>query len=433
MNIREDLKAYLDGELPAARMEEVRAALESDPELRSEAEFMGRLGSAIREMSAEPEIVGMEKVLGAVSGRRKQLAWPRLNWAVVGAAACVLVVLVSAQLMLPRTQLSSAADAPAPRSAASADSAESTKAMLSKSEEMSMSNSAPATANGALAGSRFALHPSASPMGAAGGLSGGKPGGVVPSAKREASRYTQMEAKHEASMATAAAPAEAATKDGRLSSSGGPWAVAATGTVMLADISIEAADVDKAAAAVRWVAEREGGHSEPGSPATPAGGQATKQVALSVPATNFSAALKDIRAVGRVLSSNLRPVSIQTARRQVADQLDALQKQTQKATGVLESSKTGRSPNQQGLDRDQGIDAEIGSLKERQKALATDNPMPIIIATIEAVTPSMPPPARYVPRAPKPASRLPMIVGAALGIVVLGGLGFLAWMRVARR
>ena len=48
MNFREDIKAYIDGELTEARAAEVRSAIDADPTLRDEYEFMKGLSSQIQ-------------------------------------------------------------------------------------------------------------------------------------------------------------------------------------------------------------------------------------------------------------------------------------------------------------------------------------------------------------------------------------------------
>ncbi|GMV88954.1 MAG: lipoprotein [Chthonomonas sp.] len=97
MNLREDLKAYLDGELSPQRMEEIRAALEADPALREELEFMRLMGFEIKRMAAEPHVTGVEGALGRLRGFR----WPSFvrdrRWVLAGSAltVCVAVVAVS--------------------------------------------------------------------------------------------------------------------------------------------------------------------------------------------------------------------------------------------------------------------------------------------------------------------------------------------------
>lgn len=104
MNIREDLKAYVDGELSAERAAEVSAAINADPVLQSEIEAMKALTKQIRTFAATPEPTGMEQTLRAL---RRPLPWwspiggtGRLVW---GAAATLGILIVFANV-LPRAQ-----------------------------------------------------------------------------------------------------------------------------------------------------------------------------------------------------------------------------------------------------------------------------------------------------------------------------------------
>jgi hypothetical protein len=72
MNVRDDLKAYVDGELSPERMEEVRKAVESDPALAQEVEFMRALGFEIKRLAVEPEVAGRAETLQKVKAR----GWP---------------------------------------------------------------------------------------------------------------------------------------------------------------------------------------------------------------------------------------------------------------------------------------------------------------------------------------------------------------------
>jgi hypothetical protein len=69
MSIRDDLKAYLDQELPAARAEEVRQAIEADPALQQEVRIMKLLTKEIQEEAKEPTVIGAEETLAAVRGK----------------------------------------------------------------------------------------------------------------------------------------------------------------------------------------------------------------------------------------------------------------------------------------------------------------------------------------------------------------------------
>lgn len=63
MNVLEDLKAYVDGELSAERREAIDAAMERDERLRRELEEIRVLSRLIGDCVVEPEPIGMERTL----------------------------------------------------------------------------------------------------------------------------------------------------------------------------------------------------------------------------------------------------------------------------------------------------------------------------------------------------------------------------------
>ncbi|MGV3616734.1 MAG: hypothetical protein ACO1SV_15510 [Fimbriimonas sp.] len=93
MSLHDDLKAYLDGELPAERMAEMREAIDRDPMLAQEAEALSGISGAIKMAAAQPSSVGLEETLKALSRRERRPWWPWLAPLVVGAAALWFVVL----------------------------------------------------------------------------------------------------------------------------------------------------------------------------------------------------------------------------------------------------------------------------------------------------------------------------------------------------
>ncbi len=64
---REDLKAYIDGELPLERRRELEEALASDANLRAELAAIEAISDAIRSQVVQPIPVGLERTLKAVA------------------------------------------------------------------------------------------------------------------------------------------------------------------------------------------------------------------------------------------------------------------------------------------------------------------------------------------------------------------------------
>ncbi len=74
MNLREDLKAYVDGELTEARQNEIEQALAQDDEMEKQFQDFQVLSSAIQDNAKQYQSVGMEKALARtqknLTGRR---------------------------------------------------------------------------------------------------------------------------------------------------------------------------------------------------------------------------------------------------------------------------------------------------------------------------------------------------------------------------
>lgn len=77
MNLRDDLKAYLDGELAPERMAEMREAIDRDPALAQEAEELGQISHTLRAAAAQPAALGLEATLRALekAERRERKPW----------------------------------------------------------------------------------------------------------------------------------------------------------------------------------------------------------------------------------------------------------------------------------------------------------------------------------------------------------------------
>lgn len=90
-DIREDLKAYLDGELADDRARDVAAALASDPTLQQEADLMKAMSETIQSMATEPAVAGAESTLRKVRGRRRFNLW---QFGTMGGAIAMAVVAI---------------------------------------------------------------------------------------------------------------------------------------------------------------------------------------------------------------------------------------------------------------------------------------------------------------------------------------------------
>jgi hypothetical protein len=69
--VREDIKAYIDGELSPERMAEVRSALEQDPELMQEYLAMKDITQKLQSLIRQPQVKGVEQTMQKIAPRRR--------------------------------------------------------------------------------------------------------------------------------------------------------------------------------------------------------------------------------------------------------------------------------------------------------------------------------------------------------------------------
>lgn len=91
-DIREDLKAYLDGELAEDRAREVESALAADPTLREEADLMKAMSETLKVMASEPTVAGAEETLARVRRRRR---WNLSQIVVIGGSLCLALIAIN--------------------------------------------------------------------------------------------------------------------------------------------------------------------------------------------------------------------------------------------------------------------------------------------------------------------------------------------------
>lgn len=87
---REDLKAYLDGELEPERAQKVRAAIEQDETLREEAEFMSLISASLRKLRPRREAIDEMAEIAVRKVARPRSSLMRIGWAWSGAAVLLI-------------------------------------------------------------------------------------------------------------------------------------------------------------------------------------------------------------------------------------------------------------------------------------------------------------------------------------------------------
>lgn len=258
-DIREDLKAWIDGELTEDRAEQVRQAVEADPVLQQEVEYMKLLGLEIRRAAVEPPIAGRAEVISRLKEPPKSGVFKFIfrNRLLAGTAATLFIGVICISI-LNRGPLGGRILGGAPGAEA---------------------ESAARWTNGAVPAEDGAKMETEAP--AAGGAGGVKAKSAVPD--REGQDRGGFESK-----APSTSPSTPLL-DNRM-------------VIKNADLSVRVDDVPGALTKASNIAQVLGGFTF--------GSRATKdedstpngEITIRVPATRFESALKQIKALGLVLS-----------------------------------------------------------------------------------------------------------------------------------
>lgn len=420
--IREDLKAFVDGELAPERMDEVRRAVEADPALQQEVEYMRLLGMEIRRMAAEPEIVGKE---AAVSKFRK-VALPWWNPATLTgrfayAGALFLVLAGTSAVLFPVFAQSKSAS----KRSAGADMSMSKTAMEERAsspmEGGSLSVETPATAGkgevsrlraskGGADGADESLTPGTlAPTGrsgdSAGSFAGASPSqpNLLDAGVPESQTYAEIEGA-EPPPSESKVPV-ATTKESAKKTSSGKGKVARTLTqrdktqaaspatkplpeapplnrmvVKNADISVKVEDARKALTDVEALAKQLGGYVEGGNLSAPEEGDATASATLRVPFQSYENAMKSLREMGEVLSENSTAADVTAQHADAEGRLKALRAEEQSYLTMLRGAKT-TGQIMEIKDRLGQVRQEIASFESQRKAFASASALSTIRAT----------------------------------------------------
>jgi len=386
--IREDLKAFVDGELSPERMEEVRAAVEADPALQQEVAFMKAVGDEIRHMAAEPEVAGREAL---VSKFRKPLApwWDpsRLSGRLAYTAGLFLVLAgVSAVLFPVFAQSKSAAkesvDSDALKSetlsdlsagAASASPPPATEVPAEGGEER-MRFQAPGSPQG-LGGGRMSLTPDAdAELEKSNEESGGfaaeskspvpesLSGATAPSARKSSRPEPRVSNRDDKPSTTASAP-----ESNRM-------------VVKNASVDLKVENVEQAMTDAENLAKSLGGYTE-GSNLTRTEGTIPRgHITLRVPSRSYESAMQSLRKFGEVLGQNSNAVDVTAAHADVQARLKVLRAEEESYVSMLRAARR-VGEIMEIKDRLSQIRQQIESYDAQRKALMNEAALSTIHAT----------------------------------------------------
>ena len=333
MSIRDDLKAYLDGELPQPRMEEIRQALERDPELQREAEFLTHLSSEIQAVCHEPQVEGYERALEAVRRRPVTLFGLRPLQLAGVFGLLMLVSVVTFPLFAQPKMASKRASEMAATAAAPADAAVGGGPAEQRMYERS--------------GSAAALEAKSQAPGGA--------GAEMQDATALALPRTEVLARSRQRM-----------------------------VIRNGQISLKVDDVQQAAAEAASLATSLGGLIESSNTyrSQSPGARPSATIVLRVPSEHFDAAMRRLRDLGVVLNESMSGEDVTAQHADIAARLKVMRSEEQQYLEILgRTTKIGEVL--QVKERLSRVRQEIESLDAQQKALADLSSLSTITASFE--------------------------------------------------
>lgn len=403
MNPRDELKAYLDGELSPAQADAVRKALDQDPSLQLELDDMKRISASLKAMARPVETADSAiPSFSLPSSPRRRLVLHPVGWAAV--AACALAALGAlGGVILPQTPFGPA------------------------SGTMAMNPQAEMAMPGVAAGD-FPVTSSAPP---------------VESASPEAATRERMDASAVASDAPALPEPNAGKVMGRTVAPGGAIAdgriVDQRQIIKTGDMTVRVKDVDVSAETVSLLATGLGGFVEQKNMMR--SGSASASLILRIPAAQFDNARSQVASQGTVLSESQ---SGQDVTLEVADlgarmqtlkaELDAYNELLRRARTTGEIMTIQRQASQVRQEYE-GIKAQVAAMKNmaRMSTLA--------VTLVERASLDEPAPGDWFEEALRSAMNLAigfgkLIVVGLIFLVILspfwGPLAIFAWWRARR-
>jgi anti-sigma factor RsiW len=353
MNMRDDLKAFIDNELSEEERTRILKEVDDNPELQAELIELRQISRVIHEEAWQPEPVGLEKTLRALEGKTKKRPWwmgQSFTWAV--GAACT--VMFAAILFPTFSQAKQAAKAGSAR-AAFATAGESASPLEEEAGTEASKSDTTLLKPQAGRGYEFQAEvPAAAPNVSQdyADLNDRQP---VDSAKQESLAFRREMDK---------LPGAA----GKVPASAGSTFASPRFQIKTANLSVEVEDVPKAQQETESVAKALNGRVESSQKSNDEGVLASAELTLRVPVANFETAVNRIRKLGRVLNDGLSGQDVTTqivdteARLKVIraeeDQYVELLKATKKIGEVLSVK-----------ERLSQVRQEIESLDAQRKAL----------------------------------------------------------------
>lgn len=345
MSLRNEIKAYLDGELDGNKSLLVADLLKSDEDLRKEADDFRAMSATLR-LVAEPEVVsvGLGETLRALEGgseapRPVRRPWWSTGWGMSLTGACALLFLFVVLPFLSHPQAMDTASVQRAESKAVVPQAEAAKAMAKRS----VADAAPMAADSA--------------AGAATAVKSARP----PEAFADSRRL--------------AAPNPSAANRETYRPPIAPYA-ANRSVIQNANLTLYVKDVANAQLLVESAAKRFGGFVE-SSNLTQNGTERQAIVQIRVPVDRFQDALNAVRSLGDVVGQQIGGMDVTG---QVADTSGRLKSLQAEADSLRNLMRQARNINEvlSVRDRLSQVEQEIAGLQSQVNALKDQSAMSTI-------------------------------------------------------
>ncbi len=285
MNMREDLKAFIDNELPEVERTRILKEIENDPKLQAEVIELRQMSRMIKEEAWQPQPVGLERTLGALLSNQpaRKRPWWASGLTLLGAGACVLIVAAICFPVFSQAKLAAKMDRNTATPAEFADEKAKSEMEAPTSFGLQVPQSHAGEQDNGVGSDGY------------GDFKSGK-GAVLRGRAKDAAKFNP---RTEAGWSARASQA----------SSGNPMAaspaVAARFQIKTGNLSVEVADVPKAQQEAEKIAKMVGGRIETSNKSNDEGRLASAELTLRVPVGSFETAVNRIRKLGRVLTDSL--------------------------------------------------------------------------------------------------------------------------------
>lgn len=395
MNLMEDLKAYVDGELSPARRAEVEAAMDQDERLRQEVEELRILSRLIGDCVVEPEPVGLDATLSALEKAKPRPLFARVvrnplryGWAF---ALCGFLVLAIC-FPLMREARSSAKDVVA-MDAGTGSSVD--RSVAAKSSAVAGAGKSPEDnarlRNGSAAAPNWPekmYHRGPSEAGESDDMK--VPASEAPSGSAGFGIQVDGQGVDGIQIRDKADVPRTAPDGGSdsyfLSSPNIAKGLRAPMLIRSGDFSIQVQKVSEAQVQVNSLAKRMGGYVEQSQTSAPLEGQASSYLAMRVPVQRFDPTIIELRKLGKVLAE---ATNGQDVTAQVVDTEARLKAKKAEEQGYVDMMKSARKvPDMLEIrDRLGTVREEIESMEAERKSLREQAAYSTIGVTLSQPTP----------------------------------------------